>query len=104
MRRRTPNYDEPEIEALLASYEELRAIGFNSRSGRQIARIATRLADLDKAMARLPLEYWEVVLLHGLVGIPQDDVARLLKTSRKAVAKRYRRGVEDIHYYINGGT
>lgn len=60
--------------------------------------------DLDDALEQLPAKYWEVVLLHGLVGYSQAETAQLLQISQQAVSKRYRQGVEEITYWINGGT
>lgn len=66
--------------------------------------VLLRLADLDMALDTLPHDLWEVVLLHGLIGIPQDETARLLQTSQRSVSRRYRQGIEHAHYFINGGT
>lgn len=43
------------------------------------------------------------MLLHGLIGVPQAETARLLHVSQQAVSKRYRRALEEIHYRMNGG-
>jgi DNA-directed RNA polymerase specialized sigma24 family protein len=103
VRRGIPNYDESEVEALIASYHDLRAGIEYDRSGRRVARVVARLADLDKAVARLPLDYLEVVVMHGLLGIPQENAARLLEIKPHTVGKRFRRAVEEITYLMNGG-
>lgn len=61
------------------------------------------VADLDAALEQLPQDWWEVVLLHGLIGVPQAETAKLLRVSQQAVSKRYRRALEEIHYLMNGG-
>lgn len=62
-----------------------------------------RLADLDWALARLPLEYWEVVLVHGLLGFSQEETAGLLGISQQSVSKRWRYALEELTLDINGG-
>ena len=103
MRRGIPNYDESEVEALIREYHTLRAGLLVDRAGRRVARIAVRLADLDQALARVPDERWRVVLLHGLIGASQDETARLLSIKQQTVLKRYRKGIEDVVHFINGG-
>jgi DNA-directed RNA polymerase specialized sigma24 family protein len=98
--RRT-SYSEGEVRALVEEYAAFKEKADTSRSG---LRFLVMLADLDKAMESLPMKWWSVVLLHGLIGIPQMEVARLLQVSHQAVSKRYRLGLEEIHYLINGGA
>lgn len=85
---------------MVEEYAALRAKADTSPGG---MRALLQLADLDYVLARLPLKYWEVVLLHGLVGLAQEQTAELLHISQQAVSKRYRLGLEEITYYINGG-
>jgi DNA-directed RNA polymerase specialized sigma24 family protein len=66
-------------------------------------RFLVELADLDRALARLPLEYAEVVFWHGIFGLPQENTARVLQKSQTWVSKRYRHALEEITYLINGG-
>jgi DNA-directed RNA polymerase specialized sigma24 family protein len=42
------------------------------------------------------------VLLHGLIGLPLRATAELLQVSHQAVNKRYRKGLEELHYLMNG--
>lgn len=95
------NYAEEEVAALIAHYAELRALRDTNRRG---LRSLIRVADLDRALEQLPMKFWEVVLLHGLIGLSQDETARLLQITQQAVAKRYRRAIEETAYLINGGT
>ncbi len=85
---------------MVEEYAALRAKADTSPGG---MRALLQLADLDYVLARLPWEYWEVVLLHGMIGLTQEKTAELLHTSQKTVSKRYRLGLEDITYWINGG-
>lgn len=66
-------------------------------------RYLVELADLHRAFTRLPIEYAEVVLWHGLMRLSQDETARVLKKSQQWVSKRYRYALEEITYFINGG-
>lgn len=95
------NYSDGEVRALIEEYAALKEKADTSRSG---LRFLVMLADLEKALAQLPLKFWEVVLLHGLLGVPQTEVARLLQVSHQAVSKRYRQGLEEASYLINGGA
>lgn len=94
------NYREREVRALIEEYAAFRAKENTTRGG---LRVLVQIADLDRAMRQLPRKYWEVVLLHGLIGLSQEDTARALSVSQQAVSKRYRHGLEEILYLINGG-
>lgn len=83
--------------------EEYAALRVKADTSPRGVRTLLQLADLDFVLARLPLKYWEVVLLHGMVGLPQEKTAELLHISQQAVSKRYRQGLEEITYWINGG-
>lgn len=84
---------------MVREYAALTAKADTSPSG---MRTLLQLADLNDALARLPLKYWEVVLLHGLLGLSQEQTAEALHVSQQAVSKRYRMGLEDVIFYING--
>lgn len=86
---------------MIEEYPALRSKADTNPSG---MRALLQLADLDYELARLPLPYYEVVLLHGLLGLTLDQVGDLLQISHQAVSKRYRKGLEEITYYINGGA
>ena len=94
------SYGEEQIRSLVEEYEALQERK-DTAPGR--LRILFQLADLDRALERLPMKYWEVVLLHGLLGVPQRVAAQLLRVSQQAVSKRYRRGICDLYYLMNGG-
>jgi RNA polymerase sigma factor (sigma-70 family) len=99
-RRQRPNYKPEEVRAMVEEYAALTAKADTNPGG---MRTLIQLADLNNALARIPLKYWEVVLLHGLLGLSQEQTAETLRVSQQAVSKRYRRGLEDATYYINGG-
>lgn len=85
---------------MIEEYAALTAKADTSPGG---MRTLLQLADLDHALAQLPLKYWEVVLLHGLLGLSQEQTADALHVSQQAVSKRYRHGLEETVFNINGG-
>lgn len=85
---------------MVEEYAALTSKADTSPSG---LRTLLQLADLNHALDQLEAKYWEVVLLHGLLALSQEQTATLLQVSHQAVSKRYRRGLEDIVFYINGG-
>jgi len=86
---------------MVAYYPELAATADTTRGG---LRFLVWAADLEAAMEKLDLFGWKVILLHGLLGIPQRIVAELLATSQRSVGRRYTDAIEDITFFINGGT
>jgi hypothetical protein len=95
------NYSEAEVARMVAYYPELAATADTTRGG---LRFLVWVADLEVAMGKLDLFGWKVVLLHGLLGMPQRTVAELLETSQRKVNHTYADAIEDIAFYINGGT
>lgn len=100
MSRSAANYTEAEVRALIEHYEILRETV--DTHPRKLNWLALR-ADLDAVLARLPEKYWEVVLLHGLIGFSQAETSQLLQVSQQAVSKRYRHGIDELVFDINGG-
>lgn len=100
MSRRRPNYREEEVRGLIETYPDLRAKADTTRAG---LRYLVLMADLTRALNHLRREYREVVLLHGLLGYDGATTAALLQVSQQAVSKRYRRAIEEVTYFINGG-
>lgn len=94
------DYAPEHVRTLIEEYAGLRARVDTTPSG---LRPLVQLADLNRALARLSRKYREVVLLHGLLGLPQDEAARRLEVSQQAVSKRYRLALEEVHYLMNGG-
>jgi DNA-directed RNA polymerase specialized sigma24 family protein len=98
-RQRRHSYTEEEVRALVEFYEHLRELALDPNRD----WFATRI-DLDAALEQLPAKFWEAVLLHGLIGFSLIETAQLLQISHQAVSKRYRHGLDEVTYIINGGT
>lgn len=94
------NYRPREVRQLVEEYPALQAKADTDAAGMYAL---LRLADLDYVLARLPLDYWKVVLLHGLIGLSQAETAELLHISQQAVSKRWRYALEELTLDINGG-
>lgn len=58
-------------------------------------------ADLDDALARLPDHYREPIRMHVLLGLPQDEVARLLGRPRSTVASQVERGLRRLQRVLS---
>lgn len=98
-RWRRAEYSPGDVKKLIEEHAGLTAKVDTHRAG---LRHLVQMADLNRALQRLPLKYWEVVLLHGMLGIPQEATSRILRVSQQAVSKRYRKGLDEIIHYING--
>ncbi len=98
---RRSKYTEGEITRMVMYYQELRQM-MDTKPGRRLD-LLLRVADLDNALDRLPMELWRVVLVHGLLGIDRDSAAAVLKISTGATSKRFRQGIEELAYEMNGG-
>lgn len=61
---------------------------------------ACAVALLETALARLPVAHREVLLLVGVEGLDQPDVANILGISYDALRQRLRRGREDLAMQI----
>jgi len=94
-------YTEDEARALIEHYEHLREL--EGTRPRGIEWLARR-SDLDRALELISDEYWEVVLLAGLIGFTTYETARLLRISQTAVTKRYRYAIEEVAYHMTEGT
>ncbi|HJS93742.1 MAG TPA: hypothetical protein VJ741_05725 [Solirubrobacteraceae bacterium] len=93
------NYTEDEVRALIEHYEHLRALTDTKAHG---LKWLARRNDLDAALELIPEEYWEVILVHGLIGFSTYETARLLQISQTTVSKRFRYGIEEAVYLMNG--
>lgn len=87
-------------ETLIKEYSRIAALANTTPTG---LRYLVELADLHRAFARLPLDYTEVVFWYGLVGLSQEDAARVLQKSQPWVSKRYSHALAELTYLINGG-
>lgn len=61
-----------------------------------------RLMDLEVAMRHLPNKLFEAVVVYGLLRFTERAAADALHISHTAVTKRYRQGVEQMLYFLNG--
>ncbi len=59
---------------------------------------------LERALARLPQETREVMLLRLLEEVPNHDVARAIGKSPEATSKLYQRGLARMAVLMQGGT
>lgn len=98
---RRSEYSTNEITRMVGTYEHL-CESANTRPGRGLFNLA-RLADLNKALDTLPMDLWKVVLVHGLLGVTQEETGKALSISQQAVGKRFRHAIEELHYHMNGG-
>lgn len=97
------NYSPEQVERFVLEYEALaERADTDTRGGR--LDLVLQLTDFRRALEQLSQKYYEAVLLHGLIGLPQRAAAELLQISQPAVSKRYRKGIEELHWLINGGT
>lgn len=100
MAPRGSSYSPEYVRQLVEGYSALDNSADTTRGG---LRFLVELADLNRAFARLPEEFTEVVFWHGVRGLPQDEAAEVLQKSQTWVSKRYRRALEEITFLINGG-
>lgn len=98
---RRSDYSINEVTRMVATYEQLRESA-STKPGRGLLDLA-RLADLHKALGQLSLDRYKVVLVHGLLGVTQQDTADALHISQQAVGKRFRHAIEALHFHMNGG-
>jgi len=96
---RRPNYRPAYVRGLIEGYLALLASADTTHVG---LRYLVELADLDRALARLPQPSREVVFYHGLARLSEEDTADVLHKSRRWVSKLYRESLEDVVFWING--
>jgi len=68
----------------------------------QTAILVEQIARLDQAVAKLPQEQREVVLLRLKMDLKFRDIARLQQTSVNTVLGRYRYGLDRLRSLLNG--
>lgn len=96
---RRSRYSENAIIRMIKDYSALKQV-VGTKPGRQLETLV-RMADLDRALALLPLDLWKVMLVHGLIGVPQAETAAELHLSQRAVSKRFHRGIEELYFHMN---
>jgi hypothetical protein len=96
------DYSLAELESLIKGYESLH--GRLMRPGRTLQdSLLVRMADVDGAITRLPIEDYLAVYEHGLVGHSTRSAAQLIGGHHNSVAYRYRKAVERIAKRLNNG-
>lgn len=97
--RRT-EYPTRSVRYLVEGYPALRYLK-TTRPGRGLDLLC-QLVDIERAVSKLgPIEYMTVLLI-GLMGVPEEDVAEALGVSQSTVSRRYTRGLEMLKGLLNG--
>lgn len=65
---------------------------------------ADERGSVHRAVARLPLKYREVIVLHYIEELPYDEVARSLSITPEAARRRALRAREMLRRYLGGPT
>lgn len=97
---RRSRYSAKQVEHLVANYYRLRArVGVEPRQLDWLVQ----LLDFEAALDRIPLEYARPIFL-AMLGFTVEEMPQVLSISPHATRKRYRQGLDDLVYWINGGT
>lgn len=88
-------YSEHEVVALVDNYMALRHM-------KHRPAIHVRLMDLEVALGRLPNKLFRAVLVYGILRFNDAAAGLALHTSHVSVRKRYRQGIEEIVFQLNG--
>lgn len=94
--RHSSNYSFDEVEALVEGYTELQPV-------RHKLPWLVRLCDIDIALRTMPPKEYQATLLIGLLGFDTRTAGRLMGASHVTMWKRYRRGLQWLTSYLNGG-
>lgn len=92
------SYRPAHVRALIQDYQAFRVRVDTDRTG---LNFLVQMADLDRVLALIPRGYLEVVLLHGLLGLPQRTVAEMLNRAQSTVSKRYDDALAEITHQLN---
>lgn len=88
-------YDENELIALIDNYMVLRYM-------KHRPTIHVRLMDMEVAMRHLPRKLFNAVLVYGILRFTGRIAGSELQTSEREVKRRYRQGIEQMLYTLNG--
>lgn len=91
-------YSPDHVRALVRDYSAFRARVDTDRAG---LNFLVQIADLDRVLALIPRSYMEVVLLHGLMGLPQRTVAELLNKGQSTISERFESAMVEITHQLN---
>jgi DNA-directed RNA polymerase specialized sigma24 family protein len=92
---RAGHYTESEVQVLLDNYLELRFL-------KHRPSIHVRLMDLEVAVRDLPRKLREAVIVYGILRFDSRAAGEALHVSHQAVVKRYRQGLDQMMYRLNG--
>ena len=84
--------------------EDLRPAARASMDPEQTAALSEETRRLSEALARLPLEQREVILLRLNAGLRFRQIAEVQKTSVPTVQGRYRYGIDKLRTVLGGGS
>jgi DNA-directed RNA polymerase specialized sigma24 family protein len=93
-------YSEKEVRGLIEGYAELREAKEVYGEG---LSILVKLADLGRAVEKLPPKEYQAVLLHGQMRHTVRDAEQLLEIARATLHDRYESGISWLTRYLNGG-
>jgi len=85
-----------------ASFDELNAQPAGGNSPEEAAMSRDLVAKLDAALAEVPEEQREVLVLHLQGGLPFREIARLNDTSINTALSRYRYGLDKLRTTLDG--
>lgn len=94
-------YSSGQVRGLIENYAPLREVKGTFRVG---LNILVMLADLDRAMRRMPPKEYHAILLHGLMRHTIRDAEQRLGVSRSTLQDRYEAGIEWIARFLNEGV
>lgn len=92
-------YRRREIKALVDGYLELRGQRSTYGSG---LRTLLHLADLERAIRKLPPAEYQAILIHGLLRHTFRDASVVLGVSRSTLYERYESGLSWLAHFLNG--
>lgn len=89
------HYTEQEVVRLVHNYQSYLYM-------KDWPQIHVRLMDLQVAMWRLPNKLFRAVLVYGILQFNDVAAGKALQISHVEVRKRYRHGIQEILYQLNG--
>lgn len=94
-------YSAKEIAGLIRGYYELREAKGVSGYGLYILCV---LADLERALEKMPSKEYQTVLVHGLLRVPSREAGQVLGVSHMTIQNRLEAGIAWIVAYLNEGV
>lgn len=94
-------YSIKEVRGLINEYYELRESKGVYRHGLHVLIV---LADLERALRKMPPKEYRAVLVHGLLRVPSREAGQALGVSHMTVQNRMEAGISWIVRYLNEGV